>query len=461
MPDILYGNGAYRRDRGDFAELKLKNMFPEASPSAESGAALLSRPGLRLAYEVGEGPIRDHFQKPGLFNGDAFTVSGGELYRGTSLVGPIDGDGIPRWANSKMEVVVTCGQTAYSYREGDLAAIPMPDGFNVRSVCGTIGGMFIFLKDGSHHFYWSEVNNARSVLAISYAAAQSMPDDLLDCMSIGENLFLLGEESTETHYYDKNDVNLPLKRIIQRTAPKGIIATGTATMFDNALHWVGHDGVIYRMADVPTRMSNHALEERIAQSAHYRMFTFLFEGHSFLCVRLDGGTWVFDPAGGNEWPEFTTFNHGNFLGQCAAMLESGVQFGSDTDGKIYEFGDDWTDDGEKLIREFTAGFPIKGGSVPVDLLEIECNPGNIKADDWPGVIPQIEMRTSRDRGHNFSMWRTAPLGLEGQYRKRPRWRRLGYFDAPGCMIDFRLTDPTPLRVSGVLINEPAGGRARG
>jgi len=460
MPDILYGKGAYRRDRGDFAELKLVNMFPEASPSAEQGVALLSRPGLRHAYTVGSGPIRDHFQRPGLFNGDTFTVSGGQLYRNTTLIGAINGSGIPRWANSKMEVVVTCGQTAYSYREGDFAAIAMPDGFNVRSVCGAIGGMFIFIKDGSHHFYWSEVNDARVVTALSYAAAQSMPDDLLDCMSIGENLFLLGEDSTETHYYDKNDVNLPFKRIIQRTAPKGIIATGTATMFDNALHWVGHDGVIYRMADVPTRMSNHALEERIAQSANYRMFTFLFEGHSFLCVRLDGGTWAFDPAGGNEWPQFATFNHGNFIGQCAAMPESGVQFGSDTDGKIYEFSEDWTDNGAKLERRFTAGFPIKGGSVPVDMIEIECNPGSITADDWPGVDPQIEMRTSRDRGHNFTMWRTAPLGREGQYRKRPRWRRLGYFDAPGCMIDFRLTDPAPLRVSGVLINEPAGGRGR-
>lgn len=461
MPDILYGKGAYRRDNGNFAELKLLNMFPEQSPSAEQGVALLSRPGLVVAYEVGEGPIRDTFMRPGLFNGDTFTVSGAELYRNTTLIGTVDGDGIPRWANSKIEVVVTCGATAYSYREGDLAAVALPDGFACRSVCGAIGGMFVYIKDGTHHYYWSEVNDARTVRPLSYAAAQSMPDNLLDCMSIGDNLFLLGEESTEVAYFDKNDVDLPLKRIIQRTAPKGIIATGTATLFDNALHWVGHDGVIYRMADVPTRMSNHALEERISQSAHYRMFTFLFQGHSFLCVRLDGGTWVFDPAGGEEWPQFATHNHPNFIGQCACMPESGVQFGSDTDGKIYEFGSEWTDDGQMLERRFTAAFPINGGVVPVDIIEIECNPGAINADDWPDVDPQIEMRTSRDGGRNYTMWRTARLGRQGEYRKRPRYRRMGFFDAPAAIFDFRLMDPAPLRVSGVLINEPSGGRSRG
>jgi hypothetical protein len=460
MPDILYGTGAYRRDRGNFAELKLVNMFPEASPSAEQGVALLSRPGLRHAYTVGSGPIRDHFQRPGLFNGDTFTVSGGNLYRNTMNLGAIDGTGIPRWANSRREIVVTCGQRAWSYIEGNLSPVTLPDGFNCRSVCGAIGGMFIYIKDGSHHFYWSAVNDGRSVDPLSFAAAQAMPDDLLDCMAVGDNLFLLGEESVEVGYFDKDNVNLPFPRIIQRTAPKGIIATGTATMFDNSLHWVGHDNIIYRMGDVPMRMSNHALEERIAQSANYRMFTFLFEGHSFLCVRLDGGTWVFDPAGGEEWPQFTTFNHGNFLGQCACMPESGVQFGSDTDGKIYEFGEEWTDNGAHLERRFTAAFPINAGSVPVDIIEIECNPGNIEAFDWPDIDPQLEMRSSRDGGRNYTMWRPASLGREGAYRKRPRYRRCGYFDAPAALFDFRLVDPAPLRVSGVIINEPSGGRGR-
>jgi len=460
MPDILYGTGAYRRDLGNFAELKLRNMFPETSPSAEQGVALLSRPGLRHAYTVGSGPIRDHFHRHDLFNGDTFTVSGGELYRNTTLLGPIDGDGIPRWANTLDEVVVTCGATAYSYR-GDLAAIAMPDGFNVRSVCGAVGGRIIFLRDGTNMYYWSDVDDARTVGAISWAEARSMPDALLDCMAVGDNLFLLGGESVEVAYYDKNSVTLPFPRIIQRTAPKGIIATGTATMFDNALHWVGHDNIVYRMGDVPMRMSNHALEERISQSANYRMFPFLFEGHAFLCVRTDHGTWVFDPAGGKEWPQFTTFNHPNFLGQCACMPESGVQFGSDTDGKIYEFGEDWTDDGERLERRFTAGFPINSGAVPVDIIEVECNPGWINADDWPDVDPQLEMRSSRDGGRNYSMWRVAKLGRQGEYRKRPRYRRCGYFDAPAAIFDFRLTDPAPLRVSGVIINEPGGGRSRG
>jgi len=465
VPDILYGKGAYRRDNGNFAEMKLVNMFPEAAPTVEQGVALLSRPGLRMVAWLGAGPIRDHFQHPGLFNGDTFTISGGELYRNTTLVGAVDGAGIPRWAWSKREIVVTCGQTAYSYRgPGDFVAISMPDAFPVRSVTGMIGGFFVYLRDGTSRYYWSNINDARTFAiatgGLSYASAEAMPDNLLDCMAIGDNLYLLGEESVEVHFLAPNDTKLPFHRITQRTAPKGIIATGTATMFDNALHWVGHDNVIYRMAEVPMRMSNHAIEERVSQSANYRMFTFLFQGHSFLCVRLDGGTWVFDPAGGKEWPEFQTLNQPNFLGQCAAMLESGVQFGSAIDGTIYEFGDDWTDNGERLERRFTGAFPIKGGVVPVDMIEVDCNAGAIDPFDWPDVDPQLEMRSSRDAGKSFGMWRTASLGKTGERRKRPRYRRCGYFDAPGAMFDFRLLDPAPLRVSAVLINEPSSGRGR-
>src|SRR3546814_5288492 len=53
-----------------------------------------------------------------------------------------------------------------------------------------------------------------------------------------------------------------------------------------------------------------------------------------------------------------------------SMPESGVQFGSDTDGKIYEFGGEWTDNGMHLERRFTAAFPINSGVVPVDMIEV-------------------------------------------------------------------------------------------
>lgn len=457
MPDILYGKGSFRRDNGAFAELKLVNMFAEAVPTVENGVAILSRPGLASIATRGNGPIRAIYQRPGLFGGDVFTLSATTLYRNATSLGVINGSGPVRIAASNAELVITRGQTAYSYNGTNLQAIAFPDSANVTAVTGAIGGMFIFARSGTHAFYWSEVNNGRTVGALSFASAESMPDDLRDVVAIGDNLFLLGEESLEVHYLTTNAL-LPFSRISQRTVGKGVIATGCAIEFDNALHFIGNDFIVYRMADVPQRISDHGLEERISESTTWSLFEFSYQGHSFLCVRLDSGTWAFDPAS-QQWTEFQTWGQTNWLAQCAVTLESGTQFGSALDGKILEF-DGWLDDGDPMVRQFTAAFPIKGGTVPVDMLEVETNAGATMETTGAGSTPLLEMRFSRDGGRTFSTWRTAQLGAMGEYRKRPRYRRCGMFDAPGAVFDFRLADPAPLRVSTVLINESAAGRSR-
>lgn len=458
MPDILYGKGSYRRDNGQFTSLNLINMFPEAAPTVETGVSILSRPGLVEDDEIGAGPINAVFYRPGLFNGDKFVLSGNDLYRGSTLLGTIAGSGPVRIASSNIELVITRGTTAYSYNGTNLASITFPDSANVVSVA-FIGGRFIFARGGSHRFYWSELNDGRTVGGNDYSAAETSPDHLLDTIAVGDNLMLLGEESLEVHYLTTS-ITLPYVRISQRTRNRGVIATGCAVEFDNALHFIGDDFVVYRLAEVPQRISNHGLEERIGESTTWKLFTFLFQGHAFLCVRLDSGTWVFDPAGGPEWPEFQTHGMDNFLGSCAITDDDGPLFGSSVDGKLYRFGNAWTDDGEPLERRFTAAFPIRGGSVPVHAIELECNAGATTASTGPGANPQIEVRASRDGGHNFDHYRTASLGAQGERRTKPRWRRWGQFDSPGAVFDFRMTDPAPLRVSRVLINEPANGRSR-
>jgi hypothetical protein len=460
VPDILYGKGSYRRDNGNFTSLNLVNMFPEAAPTVEQGVAILSRPGLALYDSIGStGPIYALFQRPGLFDGDLFVVSGSTLYRNGVSLGAISGSGPVSIAHSSVELVITRGATAHSYNGTNLAAISFPDSANVTAVA-YLGGRFLFARAGSQRFYWSELSDGRTVEALSYTAADSAPDYILDIKAVGDNLFVLGTESLEV-YYLTTSITSPYIRINQRSRNRGVVDSGCMVEFDNALHFIGNDFVVYRMAEVPNRISNHGLEERIAASTSWRLFSFLYQGHAFLCVQVDDGTWVFDPAGGPDWPEFRSYGLPNFVGRCAETLDDGtVIFGSAADNSILQFSDGWTDVGYPLERRFTGAFPIKGGVVPVDALELECNVGSTTASTGPGADPQIEVRASRDGGHTFGHYRVAALGAQGERRARPRWRRWGYFDAPGAVFDFRLTDPSPLRVSAVLVNEPAAGRAR-
>ncbi len=455
MPDILYGRGAYRRDNGQFPEFTVVNMFVEQTPAADEGASLLSFPGLIATATRGAGPISGIYQRAGLFGGDTFVVSGNVLYRGATSLGAITGTGPVSWASSDIEVVVTRGGTAYSYNGTNLAAVVLPDTFQATAVT-FIGGLFVYARAGSGKYYWSAVLNGRTVDALDFATAESAPDRLRDVVAVGDNLFLLGEDSIEV-WYITGELDLPFSRISQRTVRIGVAATGCAVEMDNALHFIGANKIVYRFGDVPERISDHGIEERLAQSASYSAFTYSWQGHTFFCVRLSQGTWCVDAAT-RQWHERQTWGMGNWIVTSAVTIDGTPYFGSSIGDDVLAYSG-WDEGAAILLREFSAYFPIKGGSVPVDAIEVEANAGSAVGTGID-ANPRLEMALSRDGGDTWSNWRSGAMGTAGQYRKRPTFRRCGYFDAPGALFKFRCLEAAPLRVSAVRVNEPASGRSR-
>jgi len=457
MPAILYGKGAYRRANGNLPEFVLINMFLEATPSAEAGVVLLSRSGLESHRTVGSGPIRGLFTQEGTFGGDVFTVSGSGLYRGVTQIGTIAGTGAVSFAASETELLVTAGTTLYSYNGTDTVAVALPDNFHARAVA-YLSGHFIAARSGTHQFYWSAPMDGRSWDALDFASAESEPDHLLDVQVMRGNLYLMGQSSIEPWYYT-GALDLPFSLIQQRLLPQGVIATGCAVELDNTLMWVGSDGLVYRMADVGERISDHGIEERVEKSASVSAFGFVHEGHSFYCLRLSQGTWAYDAATG-QWSEWRTYGRGNFAGRSATVQGQRVLLGDDASGTIWTFGNGFSDGGAELVREFTAAFPLNGGTATVDSVTVDANAGRTEHLEGLGVEPKLEMAVSRDAGATWGAWRSARLGAQGEYRTRTRWNRVGMFDAPGAMFRFRASDPVPLRVSNVLVNEAGGGRSR-
>lgn len=457
MPAIPYGVGSYLRERGSLPPFTLVNMFLEKTPSAENGVILLSRPPLVVSSTVGAGPIRGVFSQEGTFGGDTFTVSGTSLYRGTTLLGAIAGSGVVSFAASGSEVLVTAGAGMLSYNGTNLAAVAFPDSANVRAVA-FISGHFVAIRDLTHKFYWSAQLNGRSWDALDFASAESEPDNLLDCVVMRGNLYLMGQSTIEPWYYT-GDLNLPFSLIQQRLFPQGIYASGCWAVLDNTMILVASDGMVHRMADVLERISDHGIEERIDKSASVSAFGFILEGHSFFCVRLDDATYAYDAATG-QWCELQSYGRANFAGRVGTTQGQTILLGDDTAGTLWTFGDAY-DDEATLIREFTAAFPLKGGTAVVDNVTIDANSGRTELLAGQGSNPMIELSTSRDAGATWGTPRQAPLGEQGGYRTRSRWNRCGMFDSPGAMFKFRVSDPVPLRVSNVLVNEPGGGRSRG
>lgn len=456
MPSIVYGTGAYKRSNGSLPPLTLINMFVESAKTSEQSVCLLSREGLAQSSTVGSGPITGVFSKQGCFGGDLFTVSNNTLYRGASSLGAITGTGPVSIDGSDNEVVVTRGGTAYSYNGTNLAAIAFPDSANVRAVC-FINSRFVFARDASAKFYWSNILDGRTVNALNFATAERQPDQLLDVKARGDILWLLGQATIEAWSNDGSNAALPFSRIEQVVFDVGTIGTGCTVQADNTLFTIANDGVLYRMGEVPERISDHSIEERILSSSARKLFTFKYQGHEFLAFRLDTETLAYDCAT-QQFCEFQSVLS-NWIAHCAAMVGSTAYFGHISTNQVLVFSG-WSDLGSALERRFTAAQQMDQPAT-INNIRLWCNGGHTTVLVGQGTDPQVEMRYSRDQGNIWTDYNGARLGASGNYRAIPSWRRLGQFDFPGALMEFRLTDPVPFRVSAVKANDFSGGRSRG
>lgn len=456
MPSIQYGTGAYKRTNGNFPPLTLINMFLEQAKTSENQIALISREGLAQSSSVGTGPINGIFSKKGCFGGDIFSVSNNTLYRNTSSLGAITGTGPASIDGSDNEVVVTRGGTAYSYNGTNLAAIAFPDSANVRAVC-FINGRFVFARDASAKFYWSNILDGRTVDALNFATAERQPDQLLDVIARGDILWLLGQATIEAWSNDGSSANIPFSRIEQVVFDTGTIATGCTVLADNTIFTIASDGRFSRMGDVLERVSDHGIEEQILASATRKLFTWKYQGHEFIGIRLDSETLVYDCAT-REFCELQS-SQGNWIAQCAAMQSDIAYFGHSSTGQIMIF-DGWSDLGDEMERRFTVAQQLDAPAT-INNVRLWANAGHTEVLSGQGSSPTVEMRYSRDAGNTFSSFDGANLGAAGHYRTVPSWRRLGSFDFPGALMEFRVTDPVPFRVSAVKVNDFSGGRSRG
>jgi hypothetical protein len=244
-----------------------------------------------------------------------------------------------------------------------------------------------------------------------------------------------------------------------------VIATGCACKFDNSFAWIGNNRIVYTAGNVPDRISDAGIEERLAHGTGFALFSFYFEGHEFLAARIESvvtaehqtGTWLYD-AQTRQWCEWQSYGRANWRARCAT--NDGLYFGDDETGTIWEFGSGYVDAGGVLERRFRAGLTLNGWAFSADKIRLTTNVGETVDLVGDYANPMVEMRTSRDGGRTWGNWRPTAMGAQGNYRTRAEWRRCGMFDDPGLLVEFRCADPVPFRVSGVSVNEQGGGRSR-
>lgn len=446
---IPLGLSAYKR--ADLPPVTLKNYYYEKAPTnREDQVVLIPRPRLKGYANAGAGPVRGLFRKSGVIHGRMLSLSGGSLYRidageGT-LVGEVVGSRRMSAAGNASHVVLAAGASAYSTDGVAMATITIPDGQNVIAVAA-LNSYFLFAVEASGRFYWSAIGGI-TVDALDYATAESQADELQTLHVIDGLVLLLGRLSLE-FWQPTGDLDLPFQRIDGRTFGIGIVSADTARQLvvngSETLAWVGADGKVYRTAPNPVRISDHAMEERIAQAEATTLYAadYPWMGHDFYVLHIPGqGSFACDLSTG-FWDEVTSYGKALFRGAVSAIGPNDEPLlGDDTTGTIYELSDDERDDeGDPVVFECTGLIENSGAPVRCNNVVLSASTG-LTPD--PEADPMIQMAYSGDGGATFSAWLESPLGRQGERLTRVVWKRLGLIKRQR-LFRWRTTEPVTVR----------------
>jgi hypothetical protein len=457
MTGIPFGANAYRRNVGQFSETRLVNQYLEVG--SDNSVRLIGRPGLVSSYSVGTGPVLGIYAQPGSFNGELFTVSSNGLYRGSVYAGVISTTSRVSMASSELELLVATGDAMYRYDGSAVSTVTFPDGAGENSVV-YFAGLFIVARTGTEKFYWSAVLDGSSWNALDFASAERKPDNLVGLCIVGDELWMFGENSTE-FWVSTGEADAPFNRIPGRVYDKGAINRDCIVNYDNSAAWVGQDKIVYRGGPVPIRISDYGIEERLSRTdaSDIHAWAFVWNGHSFYVVNTVDGAFAYDAAT-KQWSEFKSWNRSGWRAHIGCIVGDILYAGDDTDGTIWTLSQDQLLDGSDPIERVSSAIIKTTKPFSLDSVHVDISPGQTPYLSGQGADPTVELRLSRDGGKTYGNWRSTGIGAQGDYRKRSIWRRCGLIDEPGVAMEFRTTDPAPWSLSGVRINELAGGRSR-
>lgn len=455
---------AYARPEYGLPEARLKNCYLEASPAGPTEAARLPRPGLSSYLDLGTGPIRLQAQADGAFSGDVFRVSGAGLYRGSSAIySPLATTGSARAALSGKQLALVCGGTLYVYDGTTVTPVSYyVDGVNYAPQTDQplpayddvvyLSGRFYFLRSGSDIWDFSEIADATKIQGLSFESAEAKPDPDIGAAVLASQVFFFGTQSVEP-FYQTGNTDAPLQAAQGYEYTRGCISQASIIIADNAIFWVGDDRKVYRTSNVPQRVSDYGVEERLracTDPANISGLRVTIDGHELIIVNIPGQTSFAYDISTSQWAEWGSYGRATFRCQNAIVLGGICYLGDDTTGQVWMLDVNASDDnGDPIEKVISGGLLCKGGAIPNFNVMLQCVRGVGLADQSD---PTVDMRYSDDGGRTWSNWLSASLGKQGQYDVKAIWRRLGLIKSPGRAFEWRSTDSVRFVASGATYN---------
>lgn len=163
--------------------------------------------------------------------------------------------------------VVTSGTAGLSWAAATLLGggthvlrkIYVPTGEGIGPLA-TLASHVIAVVANTQKFFY--LRPAMTVIsALDFAEKESNPDPIVDVVTVGDFVMMIGKSSMES-WYATGAIDQPLAPVAGRTVARGAIP-GTSVNVKDSVVLVGDDGIVYVAGDSMTRISTHGIEERI------------------------------------------------------------------------------------------------------------------------------------------------------------------------------------------------------
>jgi hypothetical protein len=423
------------------------NLFPEMNElgtgKEREVADLVSTPGLILLLTLPEGPVRGLWYAS---NGELYAVGGRYLYRisdawvATELGSLNTSTGPVSMADNGLHVMLVDGTYGYTWTIAtDTFAEIAADGFTSSDTVTFQDGYFLFNKTGTGEMGFSGINDI-TFDALDFAEAEGSPDALVGVVSVGQNIYLLGPQSTEV-FYNSGDADNPFQRIQGAVMEQGCVAAFSIAILGGQPYWIGQDkngyGIVYRAQGYQAqRVSTTAIEKVIQgispdEIVNARAWVYQDGGHAFYCLNLPGAesTWVYDASTGlwHERAYRDLWSLERHRADCHANAYAKHVVGDYENGKIYSLDSGtYTDAGDPIVRVRTAPHVSKNlNRVFHSRFQLDMETGVGLDGSGQGVNPKAMLQWSDDGGHTWSNEYWSDIGRIGARLTRVIWRRLG------------------------------------
>jgi hypothetical protein len=152
-----------------------------------------------------------------------------------------------------------------------LVNVPTPDGVAIRALASVSG--YVLASVSSSQKFFFILPGETTIDPLNFAEKESQPDNILDMNTVGDQVLISGDGSTE-NWYATGDLNAPFAPVEGRVYQRGVVEGTLVVMNKDTAILVGDDGVVYSIGYLygsggqwgVNRISNHGIEERIRRT---------------------------------------------------------------------------------------------------------------------------------------------------------------------------------------------------